>query len=834
MFVKGVHTMDSTNLFKFPFTDRSIERQNFLDFISSKQNSNVLWINGDHGIGKTFFLDNMLPEDTEYLVIKVSVDPEIESPDYLKEFVLSLQQASGVKFNKFIKTNFKSILNIAKNVVVQLLKVKNIELNELMEAIFDSSKLFVDNNDVKQSSEKTIEKYISHIISKQRTIIILDNFTYCEKKSLKIIGTILRVFCNNPYIKFVIVTSNDDTENTKHVINYVSENIPCILFPMHELGKSIYFYQIMANIFELDGHATNEIIECIFQMCKGNPSRLKTVIQNLLFTKDAISFSDTDLKAHLNIDKLQEYILSKSTDIDLDLLNETQNFILQIISSLGERITLSVLKELFYFLTSKLHIGTTCTEYIFDNEIERLISSNILKAVEKSNDFEISIGTDLTFFYLSVVMQKKLNRRQLSYYILQYFFDCRSIMRNFYTDDQIDSLIALHSYIGKQVDWKDFNYNIGLAKYEKGLIAESLECFKRIVPDIYTLNEDQKLVIAECCYSNGEYDLAMDILKKIRAEQINHSQSYNYNYIYGKVCLIKMQTSQAEQFFRKAVNVSIDDNSAIAAYNMLHMSMLESNCDRSKAQEIFDLTVKSYPSTLPAMAQLLQCCTYYYSGKKSLQYLKQALKLAQQSQNTVNEAYIYNSLGIEYFRIGEQNFGFENLHRSKGLLENLRPHEIAYPLCNLASCSLHKKDYKQTLKYLAEAEFWATSPYIKIVNKVLTFVCYNLQGEDNECKKRAEWLLNYITGSVIQDPAIIRKICINLAIYYDRIEEYKLAKYCIQRAYPLLKGTISEYRGIALMNQMCGTKYEIPNPPHNSIYYKTLEFEPWFTYITHY
>ena len=186
--------MNSTNLFQFPFTDRSTEREKLLDFVKHEQSANILWINGDHGTGKTFFLDNVLSVNSDYQIIKVSVDPEIESPDYLKELVLSLQVASGIKFSKFIKANFKSILNITKNIVVQLLKINNLDLDKLMEAIYNSSLLFVDNSDAKQSSEKTIEKYISHIICKKKTILILDNFIYCEKKSLKIIGTILKAF----------------------------------------------------------------------------------------------------------------------------------------------------------------------------------------------------------------------------------------------------------------------------------------------------------------------------------------------------------------------------------------------------------------------------------------------------------------------------------------------------------------------------------------------------------------------------------------------------------------------------------------------------------------
>ena len=172
-----------------------------------------------------------------------------------------------------------------------------------------------------------------------------------------------------------------------------------------------------SSIFEIEDHTTDEFVKYIFQLCEGNPSKLKTVIQNLLFTKDAIWFSDEDLKAHLNIDKLKEYILSKSTNINLNLLSEIQNLILQIIISFGEHMTLSVIKELFLYLTQKMHISVLDAEYTFDNELNYLVSSDVLKATENDGDFEISIGNDLTFFYLSVVMKKRLNRFQTQLFL---------------------------------------------------------------------------------------------------------------------------------------------------------------------------------------------------------------------------------------------------------------------------------------------------------------------------------------------------------------------------------------------------------------------------------
>ena len=51
--------MDNTSLFKFVFVDREEQKRLINDFLSNRTESNVLWLSGSHGVGKSFLLNNI-------------------------------------------------------------------------------------------------------------------------------------------------------------------------------------------------------------------------------------------------------------------------------------------------------------------------------------------------------------------------------------------------------------------------------------------------------------------------------------------------------------------------------------------------------------------------------------------------------------------------------------------------------------------------------------------------------------------------------------------------------------------------------------------------------
>lgn len=50
--------MDNRNLFQFPFVNHFSEKDKIWTFLESESN-HVLWLSGEHGIGKTFLLEQI-------------------------------------------------------------------------------------------------------------------------------------------------------------------------------------------------------------------------------------------------------------------------------------------------------------------------------------------------------------------------------------------------------------------------------------------------------------------------------------------------------------------------------------------------------------------------------------------------------------------------------------------------------------------------------------------------------------------------------------------------------------------------------------------------------
>lgn len=57
--------MKNTELFCFGFVDRAKERATLQKFLNMELPSNILWINGPSGVGKTFFIEKSILEPKE-------------------------------------------------------------------------------------------------------------------------------------------------------------------------------------------------------------------------------------------------------------------------------------------------------------------------------------------------------------------------------------------------------------------------------------------------------------------------------------------------------------------------------------------------------------------------------------------------------------------------------------------------------------------------------------------------------------------------------------------------------------------------------------------------
>lgn len=84
----------------------------------------------------------------------------------------------------------------------------------------------------------------------------------------------------------------------------------------------------------------------------------------------------------------------------------------------------------------------------------------------------------------------------------------------------------------------------------------------------------------------------------------------------------------------------------------------------------------------------------------------------------------------------------------------------------------------------------------------------------------------------INDPVILRKVYLNLAINYDKLHWEKQAKKCAQQAYTYSTGTSSEYRATNIYNKYSDKKIQ-GYAVSQTQYCKGSYFDHWLTIFSH-
>ena len=111
-------------------------------------------------------------------------------------------------------------------------------------------------------------------------------------------------------------------------------------------------------------------------------------------------------------------------------------------------------------------------------------------------------------------------------------------------------------------------------------------------------------------------------------------------------------------------------------------------------------------------------------------------------------------------------------------------------------------------------------------------LCYQQIGQNEKSYEIAESLFNKLETVKINDPVILRKVYLNLAINYDKLEYPQYARICAQRAYPVCIGSSSEYRASQILKKYGGSpKNELRDLKEQ--YCTKFYFDHWLTIFSH-
>lgn len=774
--------MDNTSLFRFNFVDRKEQKQLINDFLKDKTDSNVLWIHGLHGVGKSFLLNNINNFTDSPKSIYIELHAEDSEPNCLLELLKETSDKTQFPFLKFFKNNYMEIVNIIKNAVVFTTKqITNIDLSDLTNSLFDSTKIYISNKNAEkeqQNAVRMISCYLNEILSNSDLLIILDNFSLCDKKSLPIIIDIILNYQNttrkeNGKIYFVLSTTSD--VNNDIVSKEIKERIPNCSCELREFKNVEHFYNILNRIFDFPKETVNNI----FELCHGNPQRLKDFIHKL-YDKNGISLKN-NAKPTVNLEIVNDIISKGTTDIKIKELNPAKRIILSLIVFLGKSMTSDLITEMTIFTISKISLYPKVDKCEIVNAIFELINENIIVIYHIYDNDYIKMEHDLKFECIKYQLENEPFKEQINESIYIFLVtQGKRFINHIFTEEELNDSIAFHAYVSKIGNWQTLNLNCAINKYKNGLFPNAIECINRIYDYISKLDYDKKIIIADCYFQNGNYLESEKILKNLYKYESNKFSFNNYC-LYAKVENILINKKLAFELADEACHIAnIKEEERLKAIGIKLQSLINSESQRIEAKKIFDDTKKMISVETKktiVYSNFLISTVEFYRGEKAQNDLKEAKSIAIMNNDYFLLSTIYFNMGFDDFWEGNFVSAKDNIQKSYEIFIKVRQHESAYSLNNLAALFMIENNIDEAIRLLYKALVWAQTDYAQIVIKTQLMVCFSLLLDDY-CLTLADEIRNHINSVALNDLSAYIKFNYNCGFIKTRMGMKEEANVC--------------------------------------------------------
>lgn len=814
--------MNNKDLFVFKFVDHEIERKIVRNFLLDSNTENILWIHGESGVGKTELIKYFM-SCFPYKFIHVNpIKKQITS--YFSLFIRELEK-QNTSLAGFIFKNYKKIKNISNNTISDI----NIKTKILMGILEIGESIFIDAKDDFFSTANVLGQYIQYISKKEKYIFVFDNFQQCDTKSLERIQEITQNLWGKENIKFIFITTDHTISSDSEIIKFLLEKNSLISISIEPFDNKDFFLDILLNIYTLDGITTTEMDQ-LYEACNGIPEKLKNFLRNM-YLADGIEYYKDSSQARLIPGKFKDVLCKGVDSTDLEALNLLEKLVFNIIICWNDSMPLSLLNEISQYIAGEvLYLPSELKSQIMAS-IYNLFSLNILELCEN----RVRVKHDLVYLsflpkYAAIpeaILYSKLyeyinsNKKQVVDMYSQSFFDLNNALYSYKADIQSWQQINLDclKILVEQKDYK--NISIIISRLER-----SLTCFET----------SDLLFLAECFYNCGKYDKARNILNYTHKKLNSDKNYFQYYYLSGKIFNMMMDKESAEkELILSQKYILPQSEEEILVKHMLQLILVEVVGRKDEAKEIFYSISKhldKYPENSQALATLLKNCSNYYTGKQALSLLKKALEISEKNNDLVEIAFIKNNMGYEQFKLNNYEKCRTLYKESINILQQTKIHESAYPLSNLAVCHMINQEYDEAIALINRAFFWNCSNYLEYVLNTHLMLCYEQIGKNNESYKIAKCLLDKLESGKINDPVILRKVYLNLAINFDKLQIESYAKECAEKAYVFSTNTSSEYRAAKIYEKYGGRPTKDLSTLQNQ-YCTKYYFDHWLTIFSH-
>lgn len=838
---KGESLLLNTDIFRFEFVDRKGERQAIDEYLSdfSQCTPYALWMRGERGNGKSFFLSEYVIAQNHFS--SVYVNPErgnMSSGSYLKLFISQLNKAAKLKFSSYLRANYSSIAAIGQkaiNVALNLADLDDIGLDELSSTI---ANYFVSKCGEKDNTVAVIRKYINEALKKcERIVVILDNFSQCDQTSLDVISAVIHELAYDTRLKYIICTTDEDLDQRFDIKSVLAEKIPNKPLNISPLQHKQLFVRMLERTFDLD-EANIKLLSQAFDLCSGIPQKFKELLINI-YTAQGIIIDGR--KARFASDIFKTMIIKGEISFDIDALcqkKKAAKTVLQIISFWGGPISPNILYEVIEYIANIDSIP------FFEKEIAQVIQElealHILSRTYENRTLLLQFKHDSVKIAVSEYFREDNLIPFLHFCFYEYLMTREDVTSSPYWQQYYKSLRAYHSYAAHADDWIEYNYQYGQEFFEKNMFEAAETIFLRLESALINLTARELLTIGKTFFFCGQYQKTDNVLSMFHARKLvsdlgNHDAIHLYLLqAYTKSCLLN--SVQALAAISEAEKLCRGDNpSHIKIQGAKQSILFLLPGGFSQAKEIFDDLIRGNCQT-HEMALVYQSAMDYYEGDESKALLNKGLLIARKYADKIIEGKILNNLGFESLRCGEYVQARQYFDDSIKILGELQPHEQAYSYSNRAVLHMISKDWEQALGDIIEALFWNKSNYASLVLKTNRMLCYFFMG-NQQWEDIYQELYYYIASNHCVDDKIYKKICINMALLASETNQFSAGIDLLERCHPHLESELPhwKYRFLRLYQKLTGTAFDllpIMDMQYRS-YYCDIEFEPWLLNFSH-
>lgn len=752
--------MNNVDLFSFTFVDREKQTQRVKDILGKKNFKNVIWIYGNHGVGKSYFVKHATSEVSDNMMVHIELKADNKTTNCLGLLLDKIGNVTHNSFMSFFQKNYKVISKLMLGAVCTAIQnITKIDLNALLGAVLDGNNLFINQNNQQQNNLKLIISYLDTILTQQNLLIIIDDLSFCDMRSFDLLINILQYYSasKNQHICFVLCTSHENSYNN---IEYeLQEKIVLEPIEIKPFENYKYFNDILIRKFNL-ATTTPHTIEQIFQFCEGYPQRLKDFV-HVLYGEGGIIFSELCDRAVWKDEIVESIILENHDDFRIKEMTYVDQFILYIVIEFQKNLPLEIIIDLVEYIKTQNQIFfIDCSKQEIISAVMELKNKGILDLCRDRNRYLVKMDHDLKYYRLKKQLSNDPMLPRINGIFFEYIIENKNrFFDSLFTPDDIAELLAWHSYYGRTTNWIKYNLDFGIIQYESGDFKNASETFQRLENYFEVLETNQKLIIGDCFFRAGEYRLAKTLLERFTPTK--KQQSYPYYLLLTRVYNLLFEKEKViDVIDHKLLPTCENDEIRLHVLNLKQRILSTMKDKRDEAKQIFDALKKDTPLYVQDKSiygKFLLGSIEFYRGDIANKDLSRAEEIAKATDNQYLLAIFYVNNGFHEFWQGNIACAKENFQIAQDRLSSIRIHEISYPLNNLGVCYLMEGKVDDAINCFQMGLIWNKSKYVEITLKTWLMVCYALTENDN-CFVRIEELKGFLNDSNITDISIHIKV----------------------------------------------------------------------------